>query len=192
MRAAGRHAKRVDGSSRQAVARISSNWRPFTNGISGGLTLKAFGLEAERDGRETVDIDAEFKKAGLRRHKRLFSLRHDGEPRAVMMALDSDAGLNMSNLMKCIHVFVIDKEGLPFNLLASQLNRLSNLYEEREVPILLFPSSYAGEWGVVPEKVYNLLVFHVSVGKRFIEFTERMTNRAARRTHGMPTSDQKG
>jgi len=108
------------------------------------------------------------------------------------MALDSDARLNMSNLMKCIHAFAIDREGLPFDLLISQLNRLSFLYEEREIPILLFPSSYAADQGVSLEKIYDLLVFDASIVKQFIEFVERLTNRVVRRKQGVLTPEQEG
>jgi hypothetical protein len=164
----------------------------FYESKSGGLTVKAFDLEAARQGPKAVDLDTEFAKAGLRRQKSLFSLRHQGRLKAVMMALDSDAGLNMSNLMKCIHVFVIDREDLPFGQLISQLNRLSFLYEEQEIPILLFPSSYAANQSVGLKKVYNLLIFHISVGKQFLEFVERMTNRAVRRRYEVVAPDQKG
>jgi len=192
-----------DGSDREA--RVEGEWQlepasredlleleAFYEGASGGLTLKAFGLEAADQGRETVDLDGEFEKAGLRRRKSFFALRSEGRLKAVMMALDSDARLNMSNLMKCIHVFVVDKEGLPFDLLVSQLNRLSFLYEEREIPILLFPSSYAGDQGVSLEKVYDLLVFDASIVKQFIEFVERLTNRMARRRYEALAPDHKG
>jgi hypothetical protein len=192
-----------DGSDREA--RVEGEWQlepasredlleleAFYEGASGGLTLKAFGLEAADQGRETVDLDGEFEKAGLRRRKSFFALRSEGRLKAVMMALDSDARLNMSNLMKCIHGFVVDKEGLPVDLLVSQLNRLSFLYEEREIPILLFPSSYAGDQGVSLEKVYDLLVFDASIVKQFIEFVERLTNRMARRRYEALAPDHKG
>jgi hypothetical protein len=162
----------------------------FYNGISGGLTLKAFGLEAGEQGRETVDLNREFEKAGLRRRKSFFALREGERLKAVMMALDSDVGLNMSNLMKSIHVFVVDKEGLPFDLLIRQLNRLSFLYEDLEIPILLFPSSYAVDQGAAFEKVYDLLTFSVSVGEQFLEYVEGLTNRAVRRKYGAPAQER--
>jgi hypothetical protein len=164
--------------------------KEFYERVSGGLTLKAFGLDTQRDERPTIDLDSEFGKAGLLRKKLVFSLRNDGKLKAVMMVTDSDAGLNMSNLMKCVHVFMIDGEGVPSDLLLGQLDKLSHMYEEREIPVLLFPSSYAKRWGVAQEKTYNLLVFHVSVGRRFIEFIERLTNRTARRRYGALGSEQ--
>ena len=164
----------------------------FYQSESGGLTLKAFGLDSAWCGRETVDLDAEFEKAGLRRRKSFFSLRLRGKLKAVMMASDSNAGLNMSGLMKCIHVFVVDKEELPFDALISQLGRLSSLYDEQEIPVLLFPVSYMDEQKAPYEKIYDLLVFHISVGKRFIEFLERMTDRTARRKYRELSPDRKG
>jgi hypothetical protein len=166
--------------------------KAFYDDISGGLSLKALGLEAAYQDREKIDLTAEFVKAGLHRQKSLFSLRNKEKLKAIMMVLNSDDGLNMSNLMKCVHVFVIDKQNLPYNQLISQLNRLSSLYEEQEIPILLFPLSYAHDQRVSLEKIYNLLVFHVSVAKQFGEFVEQLTNRAVRKKHGVTTLDQKG
>jgi hypothetical protein len=164
----------------------------FYESVSGGLTLKAFGIDTRYYGQKTIDLDAEFKKAGMRRRKQVFSLKNDGKLKAVMTVLDSDPGLNMSNLLKCIHLFVVDDKGLPFDLLVGQLNRLSRFYEEQEIPLLLFPLSYMNEQGIAHEKVYDLLVFKASVVKQFIEFTERLTNRAARRKYGDKSQEQEG
>jgi hypothetical protein len=155
----------------------------FYQRTSGGLTLKAFGLEAAAQGHQTVDLDAEFANAGLHRRKSVISLKYKGRLKAVAMSLDSDDGLNMSNLMKSIHVFVIDESNLHFEELVSQLNGLSHLYEEPEIPMLVFPHSYMSNQGMNLEKVYNLLIFDISVGKRFAEFVERVTNRAVRRSY---------
>lgn len=164
----------------------------FYDKVSGGLTLKAFGLEAPGVGRETIDLDEEFKKAGLRRRKSFFSLSRNGKLKAVVMTTDSDAGLNMSNLMKCIHVFIVDKKGLSFDLLMNQLNRLSHLYEEQEIPVLLFPLSYMNDQGEAYEKTYDLLVFRASIVKDFIEFTKRLTDRTIRRRYVTPAQHQEG
>jgi len=164
----------------------------FYEGASGGLTLKAFGLDSECHARETIDLDGEFRKVGLRRRKSFFSLRHRGKVKAVMMSTDSDAGLNMSNLMKCIHIFIIDGEDLPVDLLISQLNRLSSLYEEREIPVLFFPPSYMSDQGAAYEKIYHLLVLRTSIVRQFIEFVERLTDRAMRRRYGGRFSEREG
>jgi hypothetical protein len=164
----------------------------FYKGESGGLTVKAFGLEAVDLEKKTIDLDAEFEKAGLRRRKSLFSLKSQGKPKAIIMALDSDDGLNMSNLMKCAHVFVIDQENMPFDQLMAGLGGLSMVYDEPEIPILIFPSSYVSDQGITPEKVYDLLIFDASIVKQFIEFVERLTNRAVRRKSGPITSVQEG
>lgn len=164
----------------------------FYMGTSGGLALKAFGIDAPHGRPQRDDLDLEFAKAGLRRRKLLFSLRLEGKLKAVMIALDSDDGLNMSNFMKCIHIFVIDAENLPFDLLTGQLNSLSSLYEEQNIPILLYPQSYVTDQGVSPEKTYDLLVVHASACKQFADFTERLTDRAARRARGTLTSDLEG
>lgn len=164
----------------------------FYQTVSGGSTITAFGISTTSRKQEAADLDAEFQKAGLHRRKEFFSLRKDGALKAVIMALDSDDGLNMSNLLKSLHVFVIDSKDLPFAQLMKQLKRFSSFYQEQEIPVLLFPPAYVEGQGISPEKVYNLLVFHVSVGKLFIEFVERMTKRTIRRQYNGVSSDQEG
>ena len=164
----------------------------FYKGVSGGLALKAFGLEAADLGRQTTNLDVEFEKAGLRRRKSSYALRDEGRLKVVVMSLDSDVGLNMSNLMKSMHVFVLDEQGLPLDVLMAQLNGLSFMYEDQEIPVLVFPSSYVTNQGAMPDKIYNLLTFSVSVGEQFVEFVERMTNRTVRRMRTVPKEDEEG
>jgi len=103
---------------------------------------------------------------------------------ALVMATDSTSGLNMSGLTKCLHVFVLAGSALPFDALSSRLNLLGHLYDEPEVPLLLFPRSYAKSACVVSEKTYNVLVFHRSVGPQFADYVARLTDRKIRRKHG--------
>jgi hypothetical protein len=164
----------------------------FYDKASGGLAIKALGLEPHATEREMIDLDSEFAKANLRRRKSLFALKCDGSLKALIMAVDSDDGLNMSNLMKCVHAFVTDEENLPFEELVKHLNGLSSFYQEKEMPLLLFPSSYARNQSASLERVYNLLVFHVSVANQFGEFVGRLTNRTIRRSHDSGISNSKG
>jgi hypothetical protein len=168
----------------RATADNLRDLQEFYGRVSGGLTLDAFDLKGGDIG--AGDLTSLFEEVGLKRGKQLFSLNNDGKTTAVVMALDSVTGLNMSNLTKCLHVFVIDKTVVPFEVLSSQLSRLSYLYDEQEIPVLLFPCSYAISQGISPEKIYDLLIFHRSVGKRFAEYTERLTNRTTRRKFDRP------
>lgn len=161
-------------------------------GISGGLMLKAFDIEVSSRAREAADLDAEFAKAGLRRRKSVFALKREGRLKSVIMAVDSDAGLNMSGLMKSLHVFIVDEKGLSFDQLVGQLKKLSFLYEEPEIPVLAFPSWYVTDQGAPYEKIYDLLVFRTSVVKEFIEFAERLTNRLVRRKTQTQMTDSEG
>jgi hypothetical protein len=164
----------------------------FYDGISGGLTVKAFGLEASDDQSEAIDLNKEFEKAGLRRNKSVYSLFIGDCLKSVIMVLDSDTGLNLSNLMKCMHVFVIDKDGMSLNQLTTYLSHLSFLYEEQEIPILIYPASYVNENEFKPEKVYDLLVFDASIVDEFIHFVERLTNRALRKKYHVDNTGQQG
>ena len=86
----------------------------------------------------------------------------------------SDAGLNLSNLTNCIHVFCIDEDSLDRNMLYSALHVLSKYYDQDEIPVLLYPVSHADAQSIPYEKIYNLWVLNVPFsGERFLKHVRR-------------------
>ena len=53
------------------------------------------------------------KRSVSGRRKHLFSLKKDGNLKAVFIVNISDIGLNMSDLTNCIHTIVVDSDGFP-------------------------------------------------------------------------------
>ncbi|NOZ83649.1 MAG: PilZ domain-containing protein [Epsilonproteobacteria bacterium] len=83
---------------------------------SGGLMLHALNLDPG-----TIDednLDEEYRKAGFKRERHLFSLKKKEVLEAVIMVNISDAALNLSNLTNCIHIFCMDKGSLDRSMYA--------------------------------------------------------------------------
>ncbi len=139
---------------------------------SGGLVLHA--LDLDPSAIDEDNLDKEYQIADFKRERRLLSLKKDGILKAVIMVNISDAGLNLSNLTNCIHVFCIDEDSLNRNTLYSALHVLSKYYDQDEIPVLLYPVSHADAQSIPYEKIYNLWVLNVPFsGERFLKHVRR-------------------
>lgn len=147
--------------------------KSFYEYISGGLMINALDLEPDMIGVES--LNKEYERLGFKRERHLFSLKKEGELTAVIMATISDTGLNMSSLTNCLHVLVMRPEDLPFDELSRQLSQLSRYYEEDEIPVLLYPLSYAEGRSISYKRVYNLWVYNTTkCAERYLEFMENI------------------
>lgn len=126
---------------------------------SGGLMLA--GLELEADLVDLGGLDAEYKKLGFKRERALFSLKKASSLKAVFMVNVSDMGMNLSDLTRCIQVFVIDPDQLPRDVFYRALSGLYANFETEEVPVLVYPVSYAENQSIPFEKQYNLWVLNM-------------------------------
>jgi len=127
---------------------------------SGGLMLAGLELEAG-----LIDMDElveEYRKLGFKRERTLFSLKKDGSLKAVIMLNLSDIGLNLSDLTRCIQMFVIDPDQLPRDMFYRSLSALSANFGTEEIPVLLYPESYAENQSIPIEKRYSLWVLNMN------------------------------
>lgn len=150
-----------------------SELNSFYEYTSGGLMLNA--LDLGPDMIDSDELNKEYQRLGFKREKHLFSLKKDGLVKAIFMVTISDIGLNMSNLTNCIHVIILESEGLPHNILFSSLSQLSKYYEQDEIPILLYPVNDSEAKSISPDKIYNLWVLNVPVaGERYLKYMENL------------------
>ena len=126
---------------------------------SGGLMLA--GLELEADLMDLGGLDAEYKKLGFKRERTLFSLKKASSLKAVIMVNVSDIGLNLSDLTRCIQVFVIDPDQLPREIFYRAVSGLSANFGTEEIPVLVYPVSYTENQSIPFEKRYNLWVLNM-------------------------------
>jgi len=144
----------------------------FYDHISGGLVIKALDLGA--DAHKSNTLNEEYEKLGFKREKYIFALKKDGWLKAIVLAVVSDTGLNLSNLTNCVHVFVMDAEDLPVEVLYEHVGTLFPYYSEDEIPVLLYPLSYVEDQSIPYEKVYNLWAFDCKHASRYYEYMGRI------------------
>lgn len=149
-----------------------SELQSFYEHVSGGLMLHALDLEPGMI--DCNELNKEYLRSGFKRERHLFSLRKDGNIKTVFMVTLSDVGLNLSNLTNCVHVFVLDSNNLPRNILYSSLSQLSHYYEQEEIPILLYPVSYAESQSISYQKLYNLWSINTQYTDRYLKYIESL------------------
>lgn len=142
---------------------------------SGGLMIHALDLEPGM--LDSDELSKEYQRLGFKRERRLFSLKKEGILKAFIMVNISDTGLNMSDLTNCIHIIVLESEDIPRDALYSSLFKLSNYYEQEEIPILLYPVSYAEGQSIPYDKVYNLWILNMQYTDQYFKFIEDLFSR---------------
>ena len=132
---------------------------------SGGLMLDALDIKPGLDGFD--DLSKEYQQFGFKREKHIFSLKNGIDLKAVFLANISDVGLNMSDLTNCIKVFVLDSNGLSKDILYSTISSLSVKFEQNEIPVLIYPVSFAETQSVPYEKLYQMWVLNTQYGDQY-------------------------
>ena len=139
---------------------------------SGGLMLHA--LDLEPDMIDNDNLSKEYHRLGFKRERILFSLKENDILKAVIMVNVSDIGLNMSSLTNCIHVIILDAKDLPINTIYICLSMLSKYYEQDEIPVLLYPISYAQSQSVPYEKIYNLWITNMQYIDLYFKYMDNL------------------
>ncbi len=146
--------------------------KSFYENSSGGLMLNALELEL---GSVNIDkLKEEFKRISLKREKHLFSLKMDGYLKAVVVVNISDIGLNLSDLTNSIHVIILDPDGLPSEIIKTVFSMLTTAYDQNEISILLYPSSYAKNHHIPSEKLYKFWALNMQYTDHYFSYIESL------------------
>ncbi|TAN39850.1 MAG: PilZ domain-containing protein [Nitrospirae bacterium] len=146
---------------------------------SGGLLLQSLGIQ---DAGRDQGIGELYRAAGFSRVVRRFAVRTAGRLSAYAVVSVSDTGLNLSGLTSCIQFFVVDPEGLGREEFFSAVSELSRYYEEEEVPVMVYPASYAQAKELPVEKLYEAWVLDVHEGgDSFMRYLEELLTRGKAR-----------
>ncbi|MCU0576037.1 MAG: hypothetical protein MUD15_04320 [Desulfobacterota bacterium] len=138
---------------------------------SGGLAIDAFGIDTElRD--EEQPLKDMYGKIGLNRSCTPFVLRKDGRDQAFLIADQSDAGINLSELLNSIKIYVVDPD-LPWADLVKAVLSLGDRYETESIPLLVYPAGYLKTRGISYEKSYNLWVLNTEYGDDYVEYIKQ-------------------
>ena len=139
---------------------------------SGGLMLEALDLKADK-----CDCDSlaeQYHRVGLTRERHFYSLKKNGKLKAIITAVLSDVGLNLSDLTNCIKVFVLDPKELTSAILNTVFSVLSEQFQRKEMAILLYPATYVDEQLIAYEKLYNLWVCRVQSSDEYFRYLNRL------------------
>jgi hypothetical protein len=150
--------------------------RDYYNGLGGGMMLDAFALgyraaeNGELSGNDSAEslkksqnnIMSMYKKVGLKRDSKVFSIRHNGIIKAALIVDTSDMGVNMSELLNSIKVIVIDNT-MPWSILQDSVSIVGKVYGIDKIMILIFPLNYLEHQGIECKKRYYLWVISTNL-----------------------------
>ena len=140
----------------------------FYRNHSRGLLLDVMSLGHKKLGNES--LEEIYKRLGFIRKWKTYSLRHKGNLNAVLIVDQSDMGVNLSELLNCIKILIVDQENLPWEILSSAISNLTNVYHTEKVPILIYPTDYVESRNVPWEKQYQLWILDVRYGCKYIGY----------------------
>lgn len=163
-----------------AVAADFETLTRFYDRVSGGLMLKAMDLDP--DGGREDQLCREFQDHGFKRERHLYALRKSGRLKAFIVVNVSDIGLNLSDLVHCLNVLILEPRDLPPDLLRCALGLTLRATRQHGIPALIFPLSYAEENRLPVEKAYHLWAFRISDvnTQAYYRYLHRLTKRVYR------------
>ena len=141
--------------------------------ISGGLMLKAMNLSSATPGNNS--LYGEYASSGFNRKITLFSMRKEGECRGIIMADQSETGLNMSDLTNSLKVFIMDADDITRDIVDFFLKQVSGLFEEGDqIPVLMYPEACADELSIQKEKSYTLWVINMEASDTYFRYLKTL------------------
>jgi hypothetical protein len=153
-----------------------SELKNFYQYDSGGLMLNALNLDPGSSNDD--DLSEAYRKLGFKRERLIFALKKDCILKAIVIVNISDIGLNMSDLTNCIKVIVLDESDLPKDTLYLVLSLLSSKFEQKEIPVLLYPDHYAEKQFIPCERKYSFWVLNLQYLDQYFTFCEKLMNHA--------------
>ena len=147
---------------------------------SGGLLLHALNLEADTVNCE--DLSQEYLQLGFTLKRHCYTLKKHGNIKAIVTINLSDVGLNLSDLTNCIHLLVVEPEQLPKEIVFLTLSILTAKYQQNDLPVLVYPVSYADSANIAYEKKYSLWTLNVQHNApHFLKFLAALLSRNNRK-----------
>jgi hypothetical protein len=144
----------------------------FYEHTSGGLMLDAIDLTPDKLNCDNLSRD--YHKAGLTRQRRLYSLKKDGDLKAIFLVNQSDVGLNLSDITSCVKIFVINSVELDATTLQDAISIIAEITAKKDFPALLYPVAYADEQQIEYEKIYNLWICSLQYSDEYFRYLGRL------------------
>ncbi len=140
--------------------------------VAGGLMLDALDLTADKFSHD--NLSALYHQTGLRRERHFYSLKKNGRLKALVTAVLSDSGLNLSDLTNCLKVFVVDSQELTADIIRVMLSSLAVKFQQSEITVLLYPVAFADDQAIAYDKLYNLWVLSMQSTDAYFRYLNRL------------------
>ena len=136
---------------------------------SGGLLLNI--LRGKSDpGNES--LEKIFERLGLLRRWQKYSLLYQNHLKAVFIVDQSDLVINMSGLLNCIKVLVIDPAWLNLELLSIAVTKLGRVYYLDKITLLIYPASVIETTDISCNKQYQLWITDMRYSNQFMDYVQ--------------------
>jgi hypothetical protein len=132
------------------------------------LMLAALDLVPERMAAQT--LTQEYRRLQLRRTRRLFTIKRGTKLEAVCMVIQTDPGLNLSDLLNNIQVLVMPDSEMPAAALQQILQLLAEPFNQEEVAVLLYPHHYARDHFLDGKRQYTLWVLNTESSDAYFSY----------------------
>ena len=93
---------------------------------------------------------------------------------AYLIVDQSDAGINLSELLNSIKIFILDHD-LPWEILQRAVAYFRGHYETDSVPLIIYPVQYLISQKISYEKEYYLWVLNTKYGDEYVEYIKQST-----------------
>ena len=123
--------------------------KDFYQNTSGGLMIDALGL-----GTPLTQLRQYYAQAGFIRNFQIFCLLFKDKQEAFFIVNKSDLGLNLSDLLNGITIFIINNE-LKWTTLLAAINQLNFYYKDGHIPLLIYPHNYSNRQNINASKYYQ-------------------------------------
>ncbi|MBT8489479.1 MAG: hypothetical protein KJN62_00360, partial [Deltaproteobacteria bacterium] len=136
-----------------------------------GMLMNVLNLGQKDLGNESLEKVA--KLLGFMRKWKAYSLVNKDNLNGVLIVNQSDLGVNLSELLNCIMIFVINSEGLSWELLSSAVSELSGIYDLKKAPLLIYHSDDPAINALPYDKQYQLWIANMHYSNQFMQFMQR-------------------
>lgn len=145
--------------------------REWYNRESGGLAVDVFGLDYEV-GNNEYSLEEMYSSNGLKRCCTPYVLKQNNTCSAYLIVDQSDAGINLSELLNSIKIFILDQD-LPWEILQRAVAYFRGHYETDNVPLIIYPVQYLTSQKIPYEKEYYLWVLNTKYGEEYVEYIKQ-------------------
>ena len=127
--------------------------KAFYKKSSGGLLFDSFRLDLPMK-----SLEETFLHSGFKRSCRTYCLCHEDKYLAFFIVNQSDLGLNLSDLLNSIKIFIVDDKKLKWETVLSVLHALGHVYSTDHIPLLVYPAHYLPKQDITVGKNYQLWI----------------------------------